>query len=63
MTLCPQTDVSAFFNMMSKFVMAFLPRSKRLCISRLQSLSAVILEPKKINLPLFPIFPLLFAIK
>ena len=33
------------FNMLSKFVTAFLPRSKHLLISCLQSLSAVILEP------------------
>ena len=37
------------FNMLSRFVIAFLPRSKHLLISRLQSPSAVILEPKKIN--------------
>ena len=36
-----------FFNMLSRFVIAFLPRSKRLPISWLQSPSAVILEPKK----------------
>ena len=41
--------MSLLFNTLSKFVIAFLPRSKRLCISWLQSLSAVILEPKKIN--------------
>ena len=35
------------FNMLSKFVIAFLPRSKCLQISWLQSLSTVILEPKK----------------
>ena len=35
--------------MLSRFVIAFLPRSKRLLISRLQSPSAVILEPKKIK--------------
>ena len=40
--------MSLLFNMLSKFVIAFLPRSKRLLISWLQSLSAVILEPKKI---------------
>ena len=34
--------------MLSRFVMAFLPRSKSLLISWLQLLSAVILEPKKI---------------
>ena len=37
------------FNMLSRFVIAFLPRSKHLLISRLQSPSAVILEPKKIK--------------
>ena len=37
------------FNMLSRFVIAFLLRSKRLLISWLQSSSAVILEPKKIN--------------
>ena len=37
------------FNMLSRFVIAFLPRSKRLLISWLQSLSAVILESKKIK--------------
>ena len=35
--------------MLSRLVIAFLPRSKRLLISWLQSPSAVILEPKKIN--------------
>ena len=35
--------------MLSKLVIAFLPRSKRLLISRLQSPSATILEPKKIK--------------
>ena len=39
--------ISLFFNMLSRFVVAFLPTSKRLLISRLQSPSAVILEPKK----------------
>ena len=38
-----------FFNMLSGFVIAFLPRSKRLLISWLQSPSIVILEPKKIK--------------
>ena len=37
------------FNMLSRLVVAFLPRSKRLLISWLQSPSAVILEPKKIK--------------
>ena len=39
--------MSLFFNTLSRFVIAFLPRSKCLLISWLQSLSAVILEPKK----------------
>ena len=37
------------FNMLSRLVTAFLPRSKRLLISWLQSPSAVILEPKKMK--------------
>ena len=41
--------MSLLFNMLSRFVIAFLPRSKRLVISWLQSPSAVILEPKKIK--------------
>ena len=40
--------MSLLFNMLSRLVIAFLPRSKRLLISWLQSLSAVILEPPKI---------------
>ena len=41
--------MSLLFNMLSRLVIAFLPRSKRLLISRLQSPSAVILEPQKIK--------------
>ena len=41
--------MSPFFNMLSRLVIAFLPRSKCLLISWLQSPSAVILEPKKIK--------------
>ena len=37
------------FNMLSRFVIAFLPRPKCLLISCLQSHSAVMLEPKKIK--------------
>ena len=52
-TLTTQTFVekvmSLLFNMLSGFVIAFLPRSKRLLISWLQSLFAVILEPSKIK--------------
>ena len=40
--------MSLLFNMLSRFVIIFLPRSKHLFISLLQSPSAVILEPKKI---------------
>ena len=39
--------MTLLFNMLSRLVIAFLPRSKRLLISRLQSPSAVILEPNK----------------
>ena len=41
--------MSLLFNMLSRLVIAFLPRSKRLLISWLQSPSAVILEPKNIK--------------
>ena len=41
--------MSLLFNMLSRLVIAFLPRSKRLLISWLQSPSAVILEPRKIK--------------
>ena len=48
MDLCWKIHVSDF-NMVSRLVIAFLPKSKRLLISRLQSPSAVILEPPKIK--------------
>ena len=41
--------ISLLFNMLSRFAIAFLPRSKCLLISWLQLPSAVILEPKKIK--------------
>ena len=41
--------MSLIFNTLSTLVIAFLPRSKRLLISYLQSPSAMILEPKKIK--------------
>ena len=41
--------MSLLFNMLSRLVIAFLPRSKHLLISWLQSPSAVVLEPKKIK--------------
>ena len=42
--------MSLLFNMLSRLVIAFLPRSKHLLISWLQSPSAVILEPPKIKI-------------
>ena len=41
--------MSLIFNMLLRFVIAFLPRGKHILISWLQSLSIVILEPKKIK--------------
>jgi len=41
--------MSLLFNMLSRLVITFLPRRKRLLISWLQSPSAVILEPRKIK--------------
>ena len=41
--------MSLLFKMLSRLIITFLPRSKRLLISWLQSLSAVILGPKKIK--------------
>ena len=43
------TVMSLLFNLLSRLVITFLPRSKHLLISWLQSPSAVILEPKKIK--------------
>jgi len=54
--------MSLLFNMLSRLVITFLPRSKCLLISWLQSPSAVILEPRKIVCQ-FPLFPHLFAVK
>ena len=42
--------MSLLFNVLSRLVIAFLPRSKHLLISWLQSPSVVILKPKKIKL-------------
>ena len=55
--------MSLLFNMLSRLVITFLPRNKRLLISWLRSPSAVILEPQKITLTLFPLFPHLFPMK
>ena len=65
-TLARQTFVgkvmSLLFNMLSRLVITFIPRSKHLLTSWLQSPSAVILEPPKIK-SLFPLFQHLFAVK
>ena len=58
-----KTIMSLLFNMLTRFVIAFPPRIKHLLISWLQSLSTVILEPKKIKLVTVPLFPHLFAMK
>ena len=55
--------IPLLFNMLSRLVIAFLLRSKRLFISWLQSPSAVILEPKKIKSIPVSTFPHLFAMK
>ena len=49
--------MSLLFNMLSRLVIAFLPRSKHLLISWLQSPSSVVLEPKKIKSVTVSIFP------
>ena len=50
--------MSLLFNMLSRFVIALLPKSKHLLISWLQSPSAVILEPRKIVCHCFHCFPI-----
>ena len=55
--------MSLLFNMLSRLVITFLPRSKHLLISRLQSPSAVILEPKKIKSVTISTVSHLFAMK
>ena len=55
--------MSLLFNMLSRLVITFLPRSKCPLISWLQSPSAVILEPPKNSLTLFPLSPHLFPMK
>ena len=54
--------MSLLLNMLARLVITFLPRSKRLLISWLQSQSAVILEPPKIKSDTF-YFPHVFAMK
>jgi len=48
---------SLLFNMLSRLVIAFLPRRKHLLISWLQSPSAVMLEPKKLSLTVSIVSP------
>ena len=55
--------MSLLFNILCKFVIVFLPRSKCLLISWLQSPSTVIWEPKKIKSVTASIFLLLFTVK
>ena len=55
--------MSLLFNMLSRFLTAFLPRSKRLLNSWLQPLSAVILKPKKIKSVTVFTFPSSFCMK
>ena len=50
--------MSLIFNMLSRFVIAFLPRSKDLLIAWLQSLSTIILEPKKVKCHSFHFSPI-----
>ena len=52
--------ISLLFNMLSRLVIAFLPRSKHLLISWLQLPSAVILEPQNIVYHCFHCFPIYF---
>ena len=53
--------MSLLFNMLSRLVITFLPRSQRLFISWLQSPYSVILEPPKIKSATVSVFPHLFA--
>ena len=55
--------ISLLVNMLSRFVIDFLLRSKYLLISWLQSLSTVILEPPKIKSVIVSISPHLFTMK
>ena len=58
---CVDKVMSLLFNMLSRLVITFLPRSKHLLISWLQSPSAVILEPRKIkSATVSTVFPIYF---
>ena len=54
--------LSVLFNMLSRLVITFLPRTKRLLISWLQSPSAMILEPRKVKSVLFPLLSTRFSL-
>ena len=54
--------MSLLSNMLSRLVITFLPKSKHLLTSWLQSPSTVILEPKNVKSATFPLFPHLFAL-
>ena len=60
---CQKGEVFCFLNTLSMFVIAFLPRSKHILISRLQSPSTVILELKKIKPVTVYIFAYLFTMR
>ena len=60
---CVSKVISLLFNMLSRFVIVFLPRSKHPLITWPQSLSTVILEPKKMKSDTVSTFPHLFAMK
>ena len=62
MWTCVGKVVALLLNMLSRFVITFLPRSECPLVSWLQSLSTVILEPKKIVCQ-FPFFLRLLAVK
>ena len=55
--------ISLLFNMLSRLVIAFLPGSKHLSVSWLQSPSVLLLEPKKIKSVTVPLYHHLFAMK
>ena len=59
----PLSRKSLLFDMPFRLVITFLPKSKRLLISWLQSPSAVIFGVQKNSQPLFPLFPHLYAMK
>src|SRR5574341_139747 len=59
-TFVGKVIMSLLLNMLSRLVVTFLPRSKRLLISWLRSPSVVILEPPKIKSDTVPLFPHLF---